>query len=129
MGAFIGEALGVGPHWFYDIEEQKKHYGDWISDYTEPLPGRYHDGLKAGESSQNGIILKLMIEALIESGDYNEDIFKEIFEKELFNKIDGTPVNGPGGYTSQSIRDAYLKWRDNDKKWVRTYLYIKNILY
>ncbi|MGI9436860.1 MAG: ADP-ribosylglycohydrolase family protein, partial [Geminicoccaceae bacterium] len=46
MGALIGDALGVGPHWFYDLNELQKHYGTWIDDYTRPLPGRYHDGLE-----------------------------------------------------------------------------------
>lgn len=27
MGAFISEALGVGPHWFYDVDELQQHYG------------------------------------------------------------------------------------------------------
>lgn len=24
MGAFIGEALGVGPHWYYDLAELRR---------------------------------------------------------------------------------------------------------
>ena len=35
MGALIGDALGVGPHWYYDLAEMK--------------PNRYHAGLKAGQ--------------------------------------------------------------------------------
>ena len=30
MGAFIGDALGVGPHWYYDLAELRRDYGDWI---------------------------------------------------------------------------------------------------
>jgi ADP-ribosylglycohydrolase len=26
MGAFIGEALGVGPHWYYDLEKMREEY-------------------------------------------------------------------------------------------------------
>src|SRR6185312_5616344 len=47
MGALIGEALGVGPHWYYDLAELRRDHGPWITDYTTPKPGRYHDGLKA----------------------------------------------------------------------------------
>lgn len=54
MGAFIGEALGVGPHWYYDLEEMRAEYGEWIDEYTEPKPDRYHGGLQAGEISQAG---------------------------------------------------------------------------
>ena len=58
MGAFIGDALGLGPHWYYDLDELRHDYGDWIDGYTDPRPGRYHDGLKAGELSQAGFILR-----------------------------------------------------------------------
>ena len=30
-------------------------------------------------------------------------------DEELFPLLDGTPANGPGGYTSQSIRNAWRK--------------------
>ena len=36
VGAFIGEALAMGPHWYYNLEELRRDYGDWISDYTDP---------------------------------------------------------------------------------------------
>jgi ADP-ribosylglycohydrolase len=39
MGAFIGDALGLGPHWYYDLEELRRDYGDWITTYTDPKPG------------------------------------------------------------------------------------------
>ena len=72
MGAFIGDALGLGPHWYYDLEELRKDYGEWIGDYTDPKPGRYHDGLKAGQLSQAGFILLMMIESLVTQGEYDQ---------------------------------------------------------
>lgn len=57
VGALVGDALGVGPHWFYDLEEMRKTYGRWITEYTDPEPNRYHAGLKAGQFSQAGLIL------------------------------------------------------------------------
>ena len=48
MGALIGDALGVGPHWYYELDQLKKDYGAWIDDYTEPRPDRYHAGFQAG---------------------------------------------------------------------------------
>ena len=61
LGAWIGDALGLGPHWYYSLEELRRDYGDWIDRYTDPKPGRYHDGMKAGQLSQSGFILKLMV--------------------------------------------------------------------
>ena len=52
MGAFIGDALALGPHWYYNLDELRAAYGEWIADYTDPQPGRYHAGLKAGDPSQ-----------------------------------------------------------------------------
>ena len=81
MGALIGDALGVGPHWYYNLHELRAAYGPWISDYTTPKPGRYHDGLKAGESSQAGFLLELTMKSLAERGGYDEADFSKIKER------------------------------------------------
>jgi len=107
MGALIGEALAVGPHWYYDLDELHAAHGPWISGYTTPRPGRYHDGLQAGQSSQPGLLLELTMRSLAERGHYDEADFCERLDRDFFPQIDGTPNNGPGGYTSQSMREAY----------------------
>ncbi|MGI9420188.1 MAG: ADP-ribosylglycohydrolase family protein [Geminicoccaceae bacterium] len=117
MGAFIGEALGVGPHWFYDLDELQRRYGTWIDGYTRPLPGRYHDGLEPGDLSQSGLILALMIDSLLQAKGYDDEEFRRRFEDEIFAHIDGSAMSGPGGYTSQSVREAYLQWRANGGDW------------
>ncbi|SEP41725.1 ADP-ribosylglycohydrolase family protein [Nitrosovibrio sp. Nv6] len=120
MGAFIGDALGLGPHWYYDLEELRRDYGDWITTYTDPKPGRYHDGLKAGQLSQAGIILRLMLRSLVERGGYDEADFCRRMDEELFPLLDGTPANGPGGYTSQSIRNTWRKRVQQKRPWGQT---------
>ncbi len=117
MGAFVGEALGVGPHWFYDLAELQRHYGSWIEGYTRPLPGRYHDGLAPGDLSQSGLILALTVDSLLQAEGYDEDDFKRRFEREIFDSIDGSPMSGPGGYTSQSVREAFIRWRASGGDW------------
>ena len=109
MGALIGDALGVGPHWYYDLDEMRRDYGDWITGYTEPKPHRYHAGLKAGQLSQAGIIPTMLLRSTVEKGGYDEDDFCRRLDEELFPQLDGTPMNGPGGYTSQSIREAWRR--------------------
>jgi ADP-ribosylglycohydrolase len=109
MGAFIGDALALGPHWYYDLDELHREYGDWISDYTTPKPGRYHAGLKAGQSSQAGLLLRLTLESLVANNGYDEADFCRRMDSDFLPLIDGTPMNGPGGYTSQSIREAWKK--------------------
>ncbi|PKO35641.1 MAG: ADP-ribosylglycohydrolase [Betaproteobacteria bacterium HGW-Betaproteobacteria-7] len=109
MGAFIGDALALGPHWYYDLDQLRADYGPWISDYTTPRPGRYHAGLQAGQPSQSGVLLRLTVESLVACGGYDEVDFCRRLDTTLFPLLDGTPMNGPGGYTSQSMREAWRK--------------------
>ena len=120
MGAFIGDALGLGPHWYYDLAELRRDYGDWIDGYTAPKPGRYHDGLKAGQLSQAGFILRLMLRSLVDCGGYDEVDFCRRMDEDLFALLDGTPVSGPGGYTSQSIREAWRRRVQQNLPWGQT---------
>ena len=120
LGAWIGDALGLGPHWYYSLEELRRDYGDWIDRYTKPKPGRYHDGMRAGQLSQSGFILKLMVRSLIECGAYDEKDFCRRLDEELFPLLDGTPVSGPGQYTSQSIREAWRRRVQQGLDWGQT---------
>lgn len=117
MGALVGEALGVGPHWYYDLAELRATFGPWISDYTAPRPGRYHDGLAAGQSSQAGWLLALTMRSLAACGHYDEADFCRRLDTEFFPLIDGTPRCGPGGYTSQSMREAWRLRVAQGKPW------------
>jgi len=123
MGALIGDALALGPHWYYDLDEMRKDYGDWITDYTDPKPDRYHGGLKAGQPSQAGIITTMLLRSVVENQGYKEEDFCRRLDEDLFPLLDGTPMNGPGGYTSQSIRGAWnrrvkqkLSWKEGGGK-------------
>ncbi len=117
MGAYIGDALGLGPHWFYDLNEQYRLYGDWINDYTDPQPDRYHAGMKAGQQSQSGLILNMQIDSILTNGEYNEEDFCRRLDTELFPQLDGTANVGPGGFTSQSIREAWVLRTQHNKPW------------
>jgi len=120
MGAFIGDALALGPHWYYDLDELHADYGDWVSDYTTPKAGRYHSGLKAGASSQAGVLLRLTLQSLVERGAYDEADFCRRLDEDFFPLIDGTPMSGPGGYTSQSIREAWRLRVEQQRPWGQT---------
>jgi len=120
MGAFIGDALALGPHWYYDLDELHADYGDWVSDYTTPKAGRYHSGLKAGASSQAGVLLRLTLQSLVECGAYDEADFCRRLDEDFFPLIDGTAMSGPGGYTSQSIREAWRLRVEQRRPWGQT---------
>jgi len=120
IGALVGDALGLGPHWYYDIEEMRRDYGSWITGYTDPKPHRYHAGLKAGKLSQAGIILLMLLRSVVENGQYVEEDFCRRLDEELFPQLDGKPFGGPGGYTSQSIREAWRRRVVQKRSWKET---------
>lgn len=120
MGAFIGDAMALGPHWYYDLAEMRRDYGDWITGYTDPKPGRYHAGLKAGQLSQAGFILRLTLNSLVARGGYDEADFCRRMDEEFLPLLDGTPVCGPGGYTSQSMRELWRQRVQQGLPWGET---------
>ena len=117
IGAFIGDALALGPHWYYDLDEMRRRYGDWIDDYTAPYEDHYHAGLAAGDATQAGVLLAMTAESLVACGRYDEADFCRRLDEELFPRLDGTPMGGPGGYTSQSIRECWRKRVEQGLPW------------
>ena len=120
IGALVGDALGVGPHWYYDLDEMGRDYGSWITEYTDPKPHRYHGALKAGQLSQAGVITVLLLRSVVEKNEYDEGDFCRRLDQDLFPLLDGKPMSGPGGYTSQSIREAWRRRIEQKKSWKET---------
>jgi ADP-ribosyl-[dinitrogen reductase] hydrolase len=113
MGTIIGDALGVGPHWYYDLQALRNDYGPWISDYQPPLPHRYHAGLKAGESSQSGQVFTLLLESVAARNGYAETDFTLRLDG-LLATLDGTPQSGR--YTDHAMRDVWQA-RHEGRSW------------
>jgi ADP-ribosyl-[dinitrogen reductase] hydrolase len=104
MGALVGDALGVGPHWYYDLDQLKADYGEWIRDYRAPLPNRYHAGLKAGENSQTGQVFTLLLESVSTRRGYDKADFTRRLD-DLLATLDGSPRGGR--YTDIAMRDIW----------------------
>jgi ADP-ribosylglycohydrolase len=115
MGALIGDALAVGPHWYYDLDELRRDYGDGITGYTDPKPHRYHAGLKAGQLSQAGIITTMLLRSVVDKGGYEEDDFAAAWMRN--SSATGRQANEGTGYTSQSIREAWRRRVEQKKSW------------
>lgn len=115
MGTLIGDALGMGCHWYYDIDAQVRDYGSWIEDYHDCKPERkdvhgkiatlrYDLGLRAGDVSQTGEFIIMLLESLAEKGLYDEADYTTRIDKFL-TTIDGTPFSGR--YTDRAIVDVW----------------------
>jgi ADP-ribosylglycohydrolase len=124
IGALVGDGLGLGCHWYYDLEALKRDYGPWISDYVQSKPDRkdmmggiakfrYQTGLTAGDVSQTGQITILLLESVVETGDYDQSDFTSHLDS-LLSALDGTPFSGH--YTDWAMRDVW-KQRDMGLDW------------
>jgi ADP-ribosylglycohydrolase len=121
VGAFIGDALGLGPHWYYDIAALRRDFGDWINGYTDPKPdARYHRGMKAGELSQTGIIMLLLLRSVAERCGYDEADFTRLLDSEFLPHLNGQAFAGPGGYTNHSFRQVWEARVRDGKPWGQT---------
>jgi len=120
VGAFIGDALGLGPHWYYDLAELRRDFGEWIDGYRDPKPfAKYHRGMKAGELSQTGFVMLLLLRSVVERGGYDEADFTRRLDAELLPRLNGEPCSGPGGYTNHSFRQVWQARVREGKPWGR----------
>ncbi len=115
MGTLIGDALGMGCHWYYDIEAQVRDYGNWISDYQDSKPERqdvhgkiatlrFQQGLRAGDVGQTGEFLIMLLESIADKGTYDQTDYTARLDAFL-KTIDGTPFSGR--YTDRAIVDVW----------------------
>lgn len=124
MGALVGDALGLGCHWYYDLGLLKADYGEWVSDYTTAKPDRrdrfgyiarhrYELGLRAGDVSQTGQVVVLLLESVAEKGAYDQEDFSYRLDR-LLATLDGTPLSGR--FTDWAMRDVW-KERKAGRPW------------
>ena len=126
MGVFIGDALGVGTHWYYDLDALQTDFGPWISDYNDPKikstsrfakvhQYRYDQGVRAGDLSQTGQLYRMLVESVVDQGGYDRAEYAARVD-ELFKTLNGK--NYSGLYTDAAIRETWkhrkagISWDD-----------------
>jgi len=126
MGVFIGDALGVGTHWYYDLDALKTDFGPWISDYNDPKlestsrfakvhQYRHDQGVRAGDLSQTGQLYRMLVESVVDQGGYDRADYAARVD-ELFKTLNGK--NYSGLYTDSAIRETWkhrkagISWDD-----------------
>lgn len=113
LGSLIGDALGVGPHWYYDLEELKQAHGT-INGYVAVQAGRYHEGVALGDVSQTGQFQQLLLESLVARGRYQEEDYIRRLEP-LLDTLNGEPEGGR--FTEQPVRDIWYALKVEGKHW------------
>ena len=125
MGVLIGDALGVGCHWYDDIENLRKDFG-WITDYVSPKADgglsssafagkhRYEAGVRAGDVSQTGEWIIMLLESIAGRGGYDQDDYTTRLD-EFFKTINSNRLSGR--YTDCAIRDTYINRVEKGLSW------------
>ena len=120
LGTLIGDALGLGCHWYYDIEAMHADCGAWIDGYLDSNPDRndrfgyiaryrYEQGLRAGDLSQTGEILVLLMQSLAECGSWQPDDYTTRLDG-LLETLDGTALSGR--FSDRAVRETCVHRRD-----------------
>ena len=120
IGLLVGEALGMGTHWYYDMDALHKDHGTWVDHYVDPKPDgdhafakvsklRYDQGLRAGDVAQSGQIYTLLLDSIVLEERFNStDFFRRL--DGLFATLNGESYSGR--YTENLYRLLLSKRRD-----------------
>jgi ADP-ribosylglycohydrolase len=73
--------------------------------------------MKAGELSQTGLIMLLLLRSVAERGVYDEVDFTRRLDEDLLPKLTGEAFAGPGGYTNHSFRQVWRARVREGKPW------------
>ncbi len=115
LGAFIGDALGVGCQWYYEAGTLQKDFGPWIDDYVDPkvdsisswgkvLAHRYNKGVRAGNGSQTATFIEMLLESVAENKGYQRKDFSGRIDRFL-ESLDGEPGDPYAGlWTEETVR-------------------------
>ena len=95
LGAFVGDALALGPHWVYNTNVIDKKYGR-VEHYLDPLAS-YHKGKKAGDFTHYGDQMLVLLESIANGGG---------FEAQRFATDWRTFFEGYGGYLDHATKDT-----------------------
>lgn len=69
MGAFLGDAISLGPHWVYDQDEISRKIVD-RERYQDPI-SPYHPGKKAGDFTHYGDQLLVLLKYVVDAGEFD----------------------------------------------------------
>jgi ADP-ribosylglycohydrolase len=133
LGAFIGDALGVGCQWYYEPGTLEKDFGPWIDNYVDPkadsiskwgkvLAHRYGRGIRAGDGSQTATFMEMLLESVAENKGYNRDDYTKRIDGFL-KRLDSDPGDPYAGtWTEEAVR-VIRKARLEGKSWDDPHLY------
>lgn len=106
MAQFVGDALCLGSHWYYNLADRRRIYPDGIQGFEAPIPGHYHAGRQPGDPTHYGDAAMVLLRSVAETGraeprDYGRR-FVALFAPETYIGY----LDKPTRLTVQAFRDA-----------------------
>ena len=74
-GEFVGDALCLGSHWIYDLNELGKRFPGGVSGFETPVVGHYHAGKRSGDFTHYGDAALLMLQSVAQTGQFSPQDF------------------------------------------------------
>jgi len=74
-GQFVGDALCLGSHWIYDLNELKTRFPEGVAGFEAPAEGHYHFGKHPGDFTHYGEAALLMLQSIAEKGFFSPQDF------------------------------------------------------
>ena len=81
LGAFIGDALALGPHWIYDTKKITEAFGE-IKGIVSPLEDSFHKTKKKGELTHYGDQMLMLAKYCV---NHEEEFNQEFFLKYYYD--------------------------------------------
>lgn len=78
FGAFVGDALSLGPHWVYNTNVIDKKFGR-VQHYFDPLVS-HHAGKKKGDFTHYGDQMLLLLESIVKASGFDGTQFAEAWQ-------------------------------------------------
>ncbi|RME74165.1 MAG: ADP-ribosylglycohydrolase family protein [Planctomycetota bacterium] len=85
--AFVGDALCLGTHWIYDLDERARLFPQ-PHGFEHPQPGHYHAARQPGQQTHYGDAALLLLETIAKQGRFDPAVFTERF-RAVFSRYDG----------------------------------------
>jgi ADP-ribosylglycohydrolase len=75
LGQFIGDALALGTHWYYDLHLRETDFPHTIQGFETPQPGRYHASKESGQQTHYGDRAWLLLEYIATERNFDVRTF------------------------------------------------------
>jgi len=78
-GQFIGDAVCLGAHWIYDLNELERSFPGGVTGFEAPGQGHYHEGKRSGDFTHYGDAALLMLQSVAQLGHFSPQEFGSRF--------------------------------------------------